>query len=207
MVGTRLRMVILVMTAAAVGSVGGCSEPAAPEASPAPARAEILEEIIEQAERGGALPEQLEVLEAAKDGKPVPYESLDMLYDDMLVCFDEAGWGYQEIDPEEQGGPGSGLFIPSYLYQPPTGMASSVADAMFDECNTRHVSFVMMYYSTEPVAIDAQIAQWDTPKLRECLIGRGYDVQPETTAAELNAMALDNTPQSGSAPGWTPCTS
>ena len=63
----------------------------------------------------------------------------------------------------------------------------------------------MSAYVSQRVTMAAQFVQGDSPKVRHCLVARGYTIVPASTGAELNGLVSDNTQKHGQEPRFDPC--
>jgi len=195
------RVVAVAATAFAVAATG-CSSP-----SNAPTDAGNHDEIqlqLEWARASGASDNQIQVLENALEIGEVTYGQLETLFSDVYECFDEVGWTYS-IQPPRELAPGSGILVPDYLAFPPQGMSEDAALELFDACNNENIAYALAAYSSQPVALEALFESWDTPELRECLESRGYNIDENTTPAEVNALVSEDVAANMNDPSFTVC--
>lgn len=163
-----------------------------------------LEESLSAAVAGGAHQSQIDVLEQAIDEGELTYAHLETLYGNAMDCLTNAGFSVSPQDPEEVG-VGSGLLVPSYLVSQPSTMTDSAASDLMDECYQLHISPAAGAYMDQPINIERYNATWDTPEVRECLKGRGFEIDEDATGSELNAMAGEDMEARAGEPGFEPC--
>jgi len=196
----RARAALAVATLLCVATA--CSRRETP-ATPLPP-VDVFQQQLEMAKAGGASQDQIYVLSRAAEAGTMTFDDIMLAQDSLVGCLETAGFSVEVQTPYELA-VGSGIVVPDYLATPPGGTPTSATDAVFDACNVKEIEFAMSAYVSQPVAMEAQMAQWDSPKVRDCLVARGYTVDPESTGAELNAMVGDDIEKHGQDPGFNPC--
>src|SRR5690606_36523343 len=93
--------------------------------SPEPANAVIAAQ-LEMALAAGASDEQIEVLRDALSAGEVTIEQLEQLHSSVTSCLTDNGFSVRVVDPAEVM-PGSGVYLPDFLADQPSGMSDEAA--------------------------------------------------------------------------------
>lgn len=195
------RALFVVAVVAAV-LLAGCSD-SVPTQSPS-AGGLTIAKYVELATASGADPQQIEVLERARDRGEITFEDLSELAELTKQCLEDAGFDVIDKEPVEVV-PGSGLRTPYYLSIQPYGMSDEVAGEVMDDCSMRFDNWAGAAFADQPLVVEAYNSQWDTPEVRACLEDHGYQVDDEMTGTELNQLAGEDLNANADAPGFRPC--
>lgn len=170
----------------------GCSTPS-PE-TPSPSAVDETSVFYQQyklAVAAEASEDQIAVLKAASETETLEFDAVSDLVEASLACIEDAGIGVVRKAPEELG---PEYLIPSYsIHSTATGMSEAQADALSNECLTRHSYFAEGALQQAPQAIAARDERLRAhlPEIIECLNSNGVAATADETPDEIRAKVID----------------
>lgn len=201
--GTAVRRALVMagLVLAACGALAACSA-SAPAASPT--STELADELA-QARAQGAAPEQIAVLEEASRTGEVTIEQLRELNELQRDCFSDSGFSVFSNGSHELVD-GSGWWLEDYGILQTDGASDDAIGAVLYDCGMKYLAFAQGAFMAQPRAVELQYARFDTPRVRDCLIGRGYDIDDAMTGQELENLAGEDLREHlQTDPNYPPC--
>lgn len=128
---------------------------------------ELIDDALTRAHSGSADPQQIDELERAAKAGEVGESQVRAATDAARQCVIEAG-----MEPSALSSYNSrGVEIYTFTVSPPPSMDPAAADILYDDCDTKHLRFLVSVYSHQPVARAALASHLEDheTELRECL--------------------------------------
>lgn len=190
-VGRRSRR----LTAAALVLVlAGCS--ASPSESIDPAFLLAVDSVLDDARSGGgpsgvvASDQQIALLERVRAQGEVTWGDAMEAIDASAACLEEQGFWLRASPPDETGG----FAVPEYTWGGPSSIGPDGQAAVGDACIDSESFFVEQLYATQPIAVQARDAWFNTrmkPVLVACLKRNGVEVDAEASEHDLLVVSFD----------------
>jgi len=166
---------------------------AAPEDNEKPwsrvAFAELMAEAIDEATKGGAGDEQMELLERAQADGAMSLEAARTAAQNVVDCFNEVGGDAKVVEETLD----TGLVLPGYLAGFDDDLGTPQIEALIQGCDYAEHYWVNQVYQMQPTSRElvGQYAMSKEPVLRECLERAGMTTDPEATGWDLAHQALE----------------
>lgn len=172
-------------------AIAGCSSPPATPSVSVVDETSVFYEQYKAAIAAEASEEQVAVLKTASETETLEFDTVNELVEQSLACIEDAGIGVVRKAPEELG---PDYLIPSYaIAATASGMSEAQADALSNECITKHSYFAELARQLSPHAVDARDDRLreQLPAIIECLNSNGVAATADETPDEIRAKVLD----------------
>ncbi|MBX9246715.1 hypothetical protein ICW40_18150 [Actinotalea ferrariae] len=181
---------------ALVGLLSGCGSPADDsEGGEAGAAPGFFEDLVTEAQDGGASENQLSILRQAVEEGMLDVEGARAAARAVVQCFQDNGLEAKLVESTTD----TGTARPDYQVEVLPGMSDADLNATIKACEDAEFTWVNIAFQMQPSTQQAQIDYINSKEdqLRACLEDAGIQTDPEANGYELAQQAVQTPASTG----------